>query len=122
MYQVQSSDLDKKEKLKGQKQVDSKKAIPAAEKDLGFKPTYEKSPSSELYVYQNGSDTTYAYVVNLNFLSPEPGNYYYFVDAISGKVLIVQYHLFRSWSKSRCEASGKAGSETCNRNKCYWLR
>lgn len=80
-------DLDKKEKLKGQKQVDSKKAIQAAEKDLGFKPTYEKSPSSELYVYQNGSDTTYAYVVNLNFLNPEPGNYYYFVDAISGKVL-----------------------------------
>ncbi|MDH2361264.1 bacillolysin [Priestia megaterium] len=80
-------DLDKKEKLKGQKQVDSKKAIQAAEKDLGFKPTYEKSPSSELYVYQNGSDTTYAYVVNLNFLSPEPGNYYYFVDAINGKVL-----------------------------------
>lgn len=29
----------------------------------------------------------YVYVVNLNFLSFELGNYYYFVDVISGKVL-----------------------------------
>ncbi|WP_194738028.1 PepSY domain-containing protein, partial [Pseudomonas aeruginosa] len=35
----------------------------------------------------NGEETTYAYVVNLNFLDPSPGNYYYFIEADSGKVL-----------------------------------
>ncbi|WP_242222345.1 M4 family metallopeptidase [Bacillus cereus group sp. BfR-BA-01380] len=80
-------DLDKKEKLKNKNKIDGKQAIAVAQKDLGLNPKYEVEPSADLYVYQNGEQTTYAYVVKLNFLDPEPGNYYYFVEANSGKVL-----------------------------------
>ncbi|HDX9579403.1 M4 family metallopeptidase [Bacillus cytotoxicus] len=80
-------DLDKKEKLKNKNKIDGKEAIAAAQKDLGLNPKYEVEPSADLYVYQNGEETTYAYVVKLNFLDPEPGNYYYFIEADNGKVL-----------------------------------
>ncbi|MDP7980251.1 M4 family metallopeptidase [Bacillus sp. WLY-B-L8] len=80
-------DLNKKEKLKNKNKIDGKQAIAAAQKDLGLNPKYEVEPSADLYVYQNSEETTYAYVVKLNFLDPEPGNYYYFIEADSGKVL-----------------------------------
>ncbi|WP_459502516.1 M4 family metallopeptidase [Bacillus sp. C1] len=80
-------DLDKKDKLKNKNKIEAKKAIEIAQQDLGIKPKYEVDPSADLYVYQNGEDTTYAYVVKLNFLEPKPGNYYYFIEADSGKVL-----------------------------------
>ncbi|MGF9964282.1 M4 family metallopeptidase [Bacillus rhizoplanae] len=80
-------DLDKKEKLKNKNKIEGKKAIAIAQQDLGFTPKYEVEPSADLHVYQNGEETTYAYVVKLNFLDPEPGNYYYFIEADSGKVL-----------------------------------
>ncbi|MDC2866474.1 M4 family metallopeptidase [Bacillus sp. BP-3] len=80
-------DLDKKEKLKNKNKIDGKEAIAAAQKDLGMNPKYEVEPAADLFVYQNGEETTYAYVVKLNFLDPEPGNYYYFIEADSGKVL-----------------------------------
>ncbi|MFD0770252.1 M4 family metallopeptidase [Bacillus sp. CGMCC 1.60114] len=80
-------DLDKKEKLKNKNKIEGKKAIAIAQQDLGFIPKYEVEPSADLHVYQNGEETTYAYVVKLNFLDPEPGNYYYFIEADSGKVL-----------------------------------
>ncbi|MDM5153402.1 M4 family metallopeptidase [Bacillus sp. DX1.1] len=80
-------DLDKKEKLKKQNKIEDKKAIEIAQQDLGLTPKYEVEPSADLYVYQNGEEATYAYVVKLNFLDPEPGNYYYFIEADSGKVL-----------------------------------
>ncbi|KEK18101.1 bacillolysin [Bacillus manliponensis] len=80
-------DLDKQEKLKHKNLIEDQQAIETAQKDLGFTPKYEQEPSAELNVYQNGEEVTYAYVVQLNFLSPEPGNYYYFIEADSGKVL-----------------------------------
>ncbi|MFJ8530807.1 M4 family metallopeptidase [Bacillus sp. NPDC094106] len=80
-------DLDKKEKLKNKNKIEGKKAIEIAQQDLGLTPKYEVEPTADLYVYQNGEDTTYAYVVKLNFLDPKPGNYYYFIEADSGKVL-----------------------------------
>ncbi|ABS20868.1 M4 family metallopeptidase [Bacillus cytotoxicus] len=80
-------DLDKKEKLRNTNKIEEKKAIAIAEQDLGLKPKYEVEPKAHLHVYQNGDETTYAYVVNLNFLDPQPGNYYYFIEAESGKVL-----------------------------------
>ncbi|EJV89617.1 M4 family metallopeptidase [Bacillus mycoides] len=80
-------DLDKKEKLKNKNKIEGAKAIEIAQQDLGVTPKYEVDPKADLYVYQNGEETTYAYVVNLNFLDPSPGNYYYFIEADSGKVL-----------------------------------
>ncbi|MFX3623659.1 MAG: M4 family metallopeptidase [Ectobacillus sp.] len=80
-------DLDKQEKLKGLNKIAPEAAIEAAEKDLGFQPVYEEKPTAEVYVYKNGGEATYAYVVELNFLSPEAGRYYYFIEAATGKIL-----------------------------------
>ncbi|MBH0162005.1 M4 family metallopeptidase [Fictibacillus sp. 26RED30] len=80
-------DLQSKPGLGFAKKITAAKAVTVAVKDLGFTPEYEADPTSELVVYTNGDKATYAYLVNLNFLSPEPGNYNYFVDAVTGKIL-----------------------------------
>ncbi|EIT86817.1 Bacillolysin (neutral protease) [Fictibacillus macauensis ZFHKF-1] len=78
------------QKLQGQskKGVSASKAVKIAQKQLGFVPKYEKKPSAELVVYTTSDQKAhYAYKVNLNFLSPKPGNYDYFVSATNGSVL-----------------------------------
>ncbi|MFB7138549.1 M4 family metallopeptidase [Gottfriedia sp. NPDC056225] len=79
--------LDTKKGLKLAKKVNAFKSIKIAVADLGYTPIYEKDPTADLVVYTNGNDATYAYHVNLNFLSPKPGNYNYFIDASTGKIL-----------------------------------
>jgi bacillolysin len=79
--------LQEKEGLAFSKKIPASKAIQVAVADLGFTPEYEADPTSELVVYTLGSEAVYAYLVNLHFLSPEPGNYNYFVDAQTGKIL-----------------------------------
>jgi thermolysin len=80
-------DLQEKSGLAFGKKIPASKAVTIAADDLGFTPEYEKTPTSDLVVYTDGDKATYAYVVNLNFLSPKPGNYNYFVDAKTGKIL-----------------------------------
>ena len=58
--------------MKNKNKIEGAKAIEIAQKDLGVTPKYEVEPKADLYVYQNGEETTYAYVVNLNFLEPSP--------------------------------------------------
>ncbi|PEC50739.1 M4 family metallopeptidase [Bacillus sp. AFS096315] len=79
--------LDTKKGLKSEKKVNAYKSIKIAEADLGYTPIYEKDPTANLVVYTNGDEATYAYLVNLNFLSPKPGNFNYFIDASTGKIL-----------------------------------
>ncbi|MFF3024293.1 M4 family metallopeptidase [Gottfriedia sp. NPDC057948] len=79
--------LDTKKGLKSTKKVNANKSIKIAEADLGYTPVYEKDPTAQLVVYTNGDNATYAYVVNLNFLSPKPGNFNYFIEASTGKIL-----------------------------------
>lgn len=79
--------LETKKGLKAEKKVNANKAIKIAEADLGYTPEYEKDPTAELVVYTNGNEATYAYLVNLNFLSPKPGNYNYFIEASTGNIL-----------------------------------
>ncbi|WP_129688193.1 M4 family metallopeptidase [Gottfriedia acidiceleris] len=79
--------LETKKGLKSTKKVNANKSIKIAEADLGYTPNYEKDPTAQLVVYTNGDDATYAYLVNLNFLSPKPGNYNYFIEASTGKIL-----------------------------------
>lgn len=67
--------------------ISSEEAISIAEKDLGFTPKYETNPTSTLTIYNHDNEAAYAYIVQLNYLSPEPGNYVYFVDVETGKVL-----------------------------------
>lgn len=77
-------ELDKKEGLKKTAKLEAKEAIKTAEADLGFVPEYsDVQPTSALVIFND----SYTYLVNLNFLSPEPGNWYYFVDAVTGSIV-----------------------------------
>ncbi|MEI5907406.1 M4 family metallopeptidase [Bacillus spongiae] len=84
-------DLDQKGALKAGGKLKKQEATTVAEQDLieslGSTPEYEYAPKSELVIFVDGEEAHYAYQVNLNFLSPEPGNWNYFVDAVTGKVL-----------------------------------
>jgi bacillolysin len=64
-----------------------KEAVSLAEADLGLNPVYEQTPSAELVVYPTADKAVYAYHVTLNFLSPEPGNYQYFINAETGEII-----------------------------------
>ncbi|MGG0763424.1 M4 family metallopeptidase [Bacillus paramycoides] len=79
-------DLDKKLQQPNQK-VSADEAVSIAEKELGFKPNYGVKPTSELVVYAKDNTISYAYHVHLGFLSPQPGNHDYFVEAETGKIL-----------------------------------
>ncbi|WP_044023170.1 M4 family metallopeptidase [Bacillus sp. SG-1] len=82
-------DLDKK--VKGEQKLKSKEAVSIGEKDLvstvGSQPDYEYAPMSEKIVFVKDGKANYAYLVNYNFLAPEPGNWNYFVDAETGEIL-----------------------------------
>lgn len=80
-------DLDKKDLKSFAKNKSEKQAIETAESDLGYNPVYEYAPKVELVVYPLGEQAIYAYHVNLNFLSPEPGNFHYFINAATGEVV-----------------------------------
>ncbi|BDG46103.1 MULTISPECIES: M4 family metallopeptidase [Parageobacillus] len=85
-------ELDKKGSLKKEKKLNAKQARDIAEKDLVEHvtkqvPKYEQGKDTELVVYVYGDDAHLAYVVNLNFLTPEPGNWIYIVDAENGSIL-----------------------------------
>lgn len=79
--------LDEKLAGKSKQGITNKQAIKIAEKDLGVTPEYERVPASELVVFTKNDTAEYAYKVNLNFLEPSPGNYYYFIAAETGQVL-----------------------------------
>ncbi|TLS37450.1 M4 family metallopeptidase [Pseudalkalibacillus caeni] len=79
--------LEQEKGLKGARQISPKKAVDVALGDLGFDPMLEKSAKGELVVLTKGDSARYAYLVNLNFLSPEPGNWNYFIDSKTGEIL-----------------------------------
>ena len=83
--------LDGKQALKASKKLTKKEAVTVGEKDLvssiGGQPAYEYKPTSESVIFVQDGQANYAYLVNFNFLDPQPGNWSYFVDAVTGKVL-----------------------------------
>lgn len=81
------SDLDTKLEKKDKKGIKASQAVKIAESDLGFTPKYEQSPSPELVVFTADDNADFAYKVNLNFLDPKPGNYYYFISVKTGEIL-----------------------------------
>jgi bacillolysin len=81
-----SKDLSSK-LVKKQSQKSIKQAIETAEADLGYQPSYEQEPTAELVIYPTADQAVYAYHVTLNFLSPEPGNYQYFINAETGEII-----------------------------------
>ncbi|MED0664995.1 M4 family metallopeptidase [Pseudobacillus badius] len=97
--------LEDKKGLKHEEKVNANQSIKIAEADLGFVPEYEKKPTSELVVYMEGDEATYAYLVNLNFLYPKPGNFNYFVEASTGKIL----NKYNDLHESNAQQTGKKG-------------
>lgn len=79
--------LDKHDTLKLNKKINKSIAIENAQVDLGFEPEYEKDPTANLVIYYHNDEASYAYLVNLNFLYPEPGNWNYFIDAVTGDII-----------------------------------
>ena len=104
--------LDTKKGLKSEKKVKANKSIKIAEADLGYTPIYEKDPTADLVVYTNGDEATYAYLVNLNFLSPKPGNFNYFIDASTGKILNSYNNLDEADSSAPAAKPGGTASST----------
>lgn len=80
-------EMDKQPKLNNAKQISGKKAVRIATDALGLKPEYEKKPKAEKIVLMKDGKAHFAYLVNLNYLTPEPGNWNYFIDAQSGEIL-----------------------------------
>ncbi|MGF3105015.1 M4 family metallopeptidase [Rossellomorea sp. DUT-2] len=67
--------------------VTSKKAVEAAKASVQAPEKTEYTPTSELVIYPFEGKNHVAYKVNVNFLGEEPGNWFVFVDAKSGKVV-----------------------------------
>lgn len=85
---VVAPNLESSSNLKLTKRISAKKALEIASNNLGLDPLYEFEPTSKLVVYYDNQKTPhYAYFVHLNFLYPEPGNWYYFVDATNGNLI-----------------------------------
>ncbi|WP_413469211.1 M4 family metallopeptidase [Rossellomorea aquimaris] len=86
-----AANLGEKQNLKQTKKLSKKEAVSTAEKDLikavGSQPDYEYAPKSDSVIYVKDGEAHYAYLVNYNFLAPEPGNWNYFVDAVTGDIL-----------------------------------
>ena len=86
-----AASLDEKQSLKQTKKLSKKEAVSTGEKDLvnavGSQPDYEYAPKSDSVIFVKDGEAHYAYLVNYNFLAPEPGNWNYFVDAVTGEIL-----------------------------------
>jgi bacillolysin len=108
--------LETKKGLKAEKKVNANKSIKIAEADLGYTPDYEKDPTAELVVFTNGDEATYAYLVNLNFLSPKPGNYNYFIEASTGKILNSYNDLDEAHGESPSAAKAGGGATVAGTN------
>lgn len=96
-------DLGNQKKLKSNRSLKPKKAIKIAEEDLGFEPTYEVKPSSELVIYTHEDEAIYTYLVRLNFVNPEPGNWYYFINSETGEIV----HKFNSFYDAGVPTNGQ---------------
>lgn len=84
-------ELDKKQSLKSGAKVKKTEAIAIATNDLttklGQAPELEHEAKPEFVVYVKDGQAKFAYALEFEFLSPEPGNYQYIIDAKTGEVL-----------------------------------
>lgn len=70
-----------------QKQITKDEAINIAKQELKMNAKFTQTPTSELNIYMKEDKANLVYLVKLKFLEPEPGNWYYFIDAKTGKVV-----------------------------------
>jgi Zn-dependent metalloprotease/subtilisin family serine protease len=76
-----------KASINGKKRISKDEAINLAKQDLKVNATFTKTPTADLNIYIKENKAHLVYLVRLNFLKPEPGNWYYFVDAVSGAII-----------------------------------
>ncbi|WP_409290382.1 M4 family metallopeptidase [Peribacillus sp. SCS-37] len=101
-----AADLDEKLAGKVKNGIKAKEAVKIAEADLGYAPSYERSPKSDLVVFTDDKGgAEYAYKVEMSFLSPEPGNYFYFVSADKGNIL-TKYNTIHEVTGTNAVGSG----------------
>ncbi len=93
---LESSQVDTKASISSAAAIKAAKASVNASKEL----TYE--PTSELVVYPFEGKNHTAYKVNVNFMGEEPGNWFVFVDAKSGKI-IDQYNALMHADKPKTQ-------------------
>ncbi|WP_328586689.1 PepSY domain-containing protein [Neobacillus vireti] len=68
-------------------EVNSEEALAAAKSSVDAPTQLQYKPTTELVVYPFEGESSLAYKVNVNFHGEEPGNWFVFVDAHSGKVI-----------------------------------
>ncbi|WP_066070234.1 M4 family metallopeptidase [Neobacillus soli] len=67
--------------------LSGEKALQVAKSSVDAPAQLQYDPTTELVVYPFEGENSLAYKVNVNFHGEEPGNWYVFVDAKSGKVI-----------------------------------
>ncbi len=79
------------EKVKTTPKLKEKDAIKAIKKDLkkevGEVEEFSVEPEADLFIYPQENKVSLAYVTEVTFLEPEPGRWFYAIDAQNGKVL-----------------------------------
>ncbi|WP_438825567.1 M4 family metallopeptidase [Neobacillus vireti] len=84
------------------KKITANEAISLAQKDLKLTPKYTEAPKAEVQYYYHDNHLYLTYVVSLKFLDPQPGNWLFFVDVESGKII----HKFNSIDELGTTAKG----------------
>ncbi|PGL71098.1 M4 family metallopeptidase [Bacillus sp. AFS055030] len=75
------------EVIHNDKNITKEQAINIAKQDLKMNAVFTKTLTPELNIYMKEDKASLVYFVKLNFLEPEPGNWYYFIDVKTGKVV-----------------------------------
>ncbi|WP_312471428.1 M4 family metallopeptidase [Neobacillus sp.] len=81
-----NTDLDNLN-LNTKPEVNSENALAVAKKSVDAPAQLQYDPTTELVVYPFEGEHSLAYKVNVNFHGKEPGNWFVFVDAHTGKVI-----------------------------------
>ncbi|MDP4551082.1 M4 family metallopeptidase [Alkalihalobacillus macyae] len=79
--QLEESDLDTTPAVTSEKAMEAAKSSVKAHNEL------DQLPTSKLVIYPFQGQNHLAYKVNVNFIGNEPGNWFVFVDAETGKVI-----------------------------------
>ncbi|PGA90081.1 bacillolysin [Bacillus toyonensis] len=110
--------LDQFHSLQVIRKIDETKAIEIAQNDLNMQIIYEEKPTAVPYIYLQNGKLIQVYVVHLNFLDPEPGNYYYFIDVQNGNI-VDKYNTINTTSVTE-KKSPVIGTNTMGTGKGIW--
>ncbi|WML37029.1 M4 family metallopeptidase [Clostridium sp. OS1-26] len=73
-------------KINKEKFISENKAIETAKSQVKFD-TLEITPKAKSYIYKVNNEYIPVYEVRINFISPEPGDWHFFINAYNGQVV-----------------------------------